>query len=142
MATHSTFTQLSEEERRILFEASPPRKYTKGDEIVRQGALQGTMFVIVSGDVKVERHSEDGDRGERVVVDRLGPGQVFGEMSFLDREPCSATVIAESDVEVRGIGRKEIDDISRRDSSFQGRFFHCLALTLVDKLRQTSSRLS
>jgi len=149
MPQRTSFTQLTEDERRTLFQSMQPRSFRAGEVIVSQGALQGTMFLLVKGEVKVERHpNEDGDERETVKaaeivrIAELGPGQDFGEMSFLDRAPASATVTALTDIEVLGIGRAEIDQIAAKDRTFPDRFYQCLALALVDKLRVTSRRLS
>jgi CRP-like cAMP-binding protein len=145
----SSFTQLTDAERETLFQSVAPRTFRAGEAIITQGALQATMYVLVKGEVKVERHAT-GDADERprakgsevVHIAELGPGQVFGEMSFLDRAPSSATVTALTDIEVLAIGRAEIDRIAAMDRTFPDRFYQCLAMALVDKLRATSRRLS
>lgn len=142
MSTLPTFTHLSDEERKTLFESMEPSRFDAGAVIITQGALQGTMYLVESGNVRVERPPNEGEGTGPVLIAELGPGEVFGEMSFLDRAPASATVTAISDVELRGIGRAEIDQVTTGDSGFPGRFYKCLALTLVDKLRATSRRIS
>ncbi|MFZ2491156.1 MAG: HEAT repeat domain-containing protein [Thermoanaerobaculia bacterium] len=58
-----------------------------GDErVFRKGDLGSSMYVIVSGRVRVH----DGDR----VIVHLGDRDVFGEMAILDPEPRSADVTA------------------------------------------------
>lgn len=149
MPQRTSFTKLTAEERETLFQSMQPRSFRAGHEIITQGALQGTMYLLVKGEVKVERHpTTDADErpnvkaSEIVRIAELGPGQVFGEMSFLDRAPASATVIAVTDIEVLAIGRAEIEQVSAKDRTFPDRFYQCLAMALVDKLRATSRRLS
>ena len=55
--------------------------------IARQGEIGTGFFVIVSGGARVVR---DG-----VTVATLGPGDFFGELSVLDRQPRIAQVIAD-----------------------------------------------
>ena len=143
MATQPTFIQLRDSERDLLFKSMEARSFKTGDVIITQGALQGTMYVVEKGRVRVERRGKlaDGSTGN-IFISTVGPGEVFGEMSFVDRAPASATVTAETDVELLGIGRAEIDRVSNGDPAFPGRFYHCLALVLVDRLRSTSRRLS
>ena len=143
MALQASFTHLTEEELKTLYQSVESQPFGAGEVIVREGALQGTMYVITRGKVRIERLAADGPAPDvPVVMAHLGLGMVFGEMSFLDRAPASATVVAETDVEVKGIGRAEIDRISSADGTFTSRFYHCLALTLVDKLRATTRRLA
>jgi CRP/FNR family cyclic AMP-dependent transcriptional regulator len=62
-------------------------EFGRGRTIARQGEVGSGLFVIVSGAVHVLR---DG-----VAVARLGPGDVFGELSVIDRQPRIASVVAD-----------------------------------------------
>lgn len=70
-----------------LAEMATPVDFPAGHVIARQGDIGTGFFVIIDGAVRVVR---DGD-----VVARLGPGEFFGELSVLDRQPRNATVSAE-----------------------------------------------
>lgn len=58
-----------------------------GHVIARQGEIGTGFFVVISGRVRVVR---DG-----VIVAHLGPGEFFGELSVLDRQPRNAMVAAD-----------------------------------------------
>lgn len=64
-----------------------PVDFPAGHLIARQGDIGTGFFVIVSGMVRVVRDGE--------TVAQLGPGEFFGELSVLDRQPRNATVSAE-----------------------------------------------
>ena len=149
MPQYKGFAKLTDKEGQTLFQSMQPRSFAAGHEIITQGALQGTMYLVVKGELKVERHpTTDADEREyvkasnAVLIAELGPGQVIGEMSFLDRAPAGATVTALTDIEVLAIGRAEIEQIRAMDQTFPDRFYQCLAMSLVEKLRATSRRLS
>ena len=57
-----------------------------GEEIIRQGDMGTTMYVIVEGRVKV--HADGQNLAE------LGPREVFGELAALDPQPRAASVTA------------------------------------------------
>ncbi len=61
--------------------------YKKGESIIKEGDVGNSMYIIVSGRVKVQV----GDN----VLNFLKKGSIFGELSVLDSEPRSANVIAE-----------------------------------------------
>lgn len=61
-----------------------------GDEIIREGDVDDSLYVIVAGHVKVVK-------GERTLAE-LGAGEVVGELALLDPAPRNATVRASSDV--------------------------------------------
>ncbi len=67
-----------------------------GEEIIRQGEQGDSLFVILQGRVEVLVASG----GQEEVVDTLGAGNFFGEMSLLTGAPRSATVRAVDDVDV------------------------------------------
>jgi CRP/FNR family transcriptional regulator, cyclic AMP receptor protein len=75
----------------------------KGKVIVRQGDLGRECFVIRDGKAKVAI------RGKRSAV--LGPGSFFGEMSLLDQGPRSATVTAETDIQLLVLGSREFSSL-------------------------------
>lgn len=57
--------------------------------IVNEGDRSDSIFIIVSGKVKVYLHNQD---GREVILNIHGPGEYFGEM-VLDEGPRSASVI-------------------------------------------------
>ena len=63
---------------RITFEA--------GDTIMNIGETSDAAFLIITG--RVVAHLPNG------IKKQLGPGEMFGEMGLIDRQPRSATVIA------------------------------------------------
>ncbi|KHL17080.1 Cyclic nucleotide-binding domain-containing protein [Mumia flava] len=80
-----------------LFAATPDRvlaglataldevEFAAGEVLIREGAVEDWLFVVVTGDVEVVR-------SDRQV--RLGPGSVVGELEVLDPQARSATVTA------------------------------------------------
>ena len=67
------------------------RTYQPGAVIVRQGDTSMSFYVVLSGKVRVVRHSA-GDDGTDIVEE--GPGGFFGEMGVIDDLPRAATVMA------------------------------------------------
>lgn len=62
-------------------------EFPAGHVIARQGEIGTGFFVVMDGRVRVVR---DG-----TVLATLGPGEFFGELSVLDRQPRNAMVAAE-----------------------------------------------
>jgi CRP/FNR family transcriptional regulator, cyclic AMP receptor protein len=65
------------------------KEVSPGEEIIREGELGTSMFIIVEGRVRVHF------QGKEVAV--LGSGASFGELAALDPEPRSASVTALND---------------------------------------------
>jgi CRP-like cAMP-binding protein/di/tricarboxylate transporter len=70
--------------------------FAAGDTVVVEGATGDAYFVVKSGSAWVVV----GQGEKRVRLNRLGPGEGFGEMALLVGESRSASVIAESDLVV------------------------------------------
>jgi len=61
--------------------------FPAGHVIARQGEIGTGFFVVIDGRVRVVRDGQ--------VIATLGPGEFFGELSVLDRQPRNAMVAAE-----------------------------------------------
>ena len=75
-------------------------KYKKGEQIIKQGDYGISIYIILNGYVEVFRDSD----GAEVVLGTLGPGDIFGEMIFLNKEvevrSASARALQDSEIEV------------------------------------------
>ena len=69
------------------------RRYDAGATIVAEGDEGRSMFVVQSGELLVSRQ---GHEGRVIRMTTLGPGDFFGEMTLIEMQNRSATVIAES----------------------------------------------
>jgi hypothetical protein len=70
-------------------------------QLTAEGDAGDEFFVVVSGRAKVTK------RGRKVA--ELGSGECFGEMSLLDDEPRSATVVTTEDTTLLAIHRDDFD---------------------------------
>ncbi len=64
--------------------------------LMRQGDPSLSLYVILSGRVRVDRTTES---GTTMTLAELGPDEIVGEMGVLDAEPRTATVTALADTE-------------------------------------------
>jgi len=96
MLTIDIFGPLTAAERDNLATGLRRASFGRGEEIIRQGEQGDSLFVILRGRVEVCVASG----GQEEVVDTLGAGSFFGEMSLLTGAPRSATVRAVEDAEV------------------------------------------
>lgn len=65
--------------------------FEKGEEIIREGSVQPTFFILLAGKVKVGRN------GGSVHIVTLSPEEFFGEISFFTQSAATASVIAEEE---------------------------------------------
>jgi CRP/FNR family transcriptional regulator, cyclic AMP receptor protein len=69
-------------------------QFSSGDEIFREGDPAEAAYVIDSGEVEIVKEL----KGANVVLARLGPGEIFGEMGLVEDKPRSAGARAVGDV--------------------------------------------
>src|SRR5688500_2915583 len=81
---------LSEEEMSALSAHARAQTYPKGTIIINEGDRSDTIFITVSGKVKVFLRNE---ARKEAVLNVHGPGEYFGEL-VLDEGPRSASVAA------------------------------------------------
>lgn len=74
-----------------LAEQATVGRYRRGEPVVLAGDPGGDLLVVASGRCKVVSTSVD---GSDVLLAVVGPGDVLGELSLMDRSPRSATVEA------------------------------------------------
>lgn len=102
-----------------------------GTYVFREGEPASCMFVVVQGDVEVLKRSRAGV-DSRVAV--LGPGDWFGEMSIIDVQPRSATVLTVSPTRLLRITAADLDRLYRSD-------LKSFALIVQNIARELSRRL-
>src|SRR5215831_950568 len=83
------FTQLSDRELDVVRAVATEKSYPKNAFVLTEGEMGDSLFMIQSGKVKVFIGDED---GREIILKILGPGDFFGEMSMIDKQPRSASV--------------------------------------------------
>ena len=106
-------------------------EYAPGTEIIVEGELDTSFYIIISGEVIVRK----GD----TVVDVLHEGDCFGEMGFIARKKRSATIVAKTGVTVMNVRPSLIE---RASLNCQLRFHKVFLAALVERLSQATQRLS
>jgi len=91
------FSDLSKRHVRRIADLMEEQRFHEGANVVREGEEGDSLYVLVEGQADVIR----GDR----TVDRLLPGDFFGEISLLDGGPRTATVTADTPITVLTISR-------------------------------------
>ncbi len=72
------------------------KRFETGDILIKENDMSRKMFIIKKGKVRVYKTYFD----RKVTLAVLGAGEIFGELSFFDAEPRSASVEAVTPLEV------------------------------------------
>jgi CRP/FNR family transcriptional regulator/CRP/FNR family cyclic AMP-dependent transcriptional regulator len=98
------FAPLSDHDLTTIEAIAQRRRFRRGEIIFHRGDPGATLYVILSGRVRIFSPSED---GSEVVLGLLWPGEFFGELSLLDGQPRSASAQALDDCEMLVISRED-----------------------------------
>ncbi|MBX7151620.1 cyclic nucleotide-binding domain-containing protein [bacterium] len=115
------------------------KKFEKEQIIFKEGDLGDCFYLIIEGRVKITKQVE-GDKIEDVAL--LTAGDYFGEMSLLDGEPRSATVVAIEDSRLLEVRNSQFIKIVMNDDNFARKVLWAFCITFAKRLRATNSLLS
>jgi CRP/FNR family cyclic AMP-dependent transcriptional regulator len=128
------FAELDEPELSAIAAVAKLRRYAKDDVIFHADESGDVFCLIQQGHVKVTMISPE---GKEIILSILGPGDFFGEMSLIDDEPRSATVIATEPLDLVTIWRSEFLQILAENFSITRK----VLAELSKRLRSASNRI-
>ncbi|MGO8794323.1 MAG: Crp/Fnr family transcriptional regulator [Candidatus Sulfotelmatobacter sp.] len=119
--TANDWTLIADKARRCQFK--------KGEMLVQRGKKGDGVFLLLKGTARVQiSHPPEGRS--------IGPGEICGEMSFLEDNAASASVIAEGDVEAYCLDRGTLQNLFELFPHLASRFYRSLAMNLSRRLRE------
>ena len=128
------FASLSDAQRDILAQRLQRHSYARGATIIEAGEPTGSLHIIISGRAQVVISD---NKGRRVILAMLRPGDYFGEMGLLDDRPRSASVVAREASEILTLDK---DDFARcLEQNFE--LAMTMARGLAKRLRQADNRI-
>jgi len=93
------FAYLSPRYLRRIADLTVEHRYMEGASIVKEGDKGDTFYVVLEGQAKVVSAAGR-------TLNRVFPGDFFGEISLLDGGPRTATVVAETPMMLLGLPRR------------------------------------
>jgi cAMP-dependent protein kinase regulator len=102
------FENMTEAEREAVIDKMVLEQFNEGDIVITEGEQGSSLYVIVSGEVKVFTR---GPKGESVNLAKLGAGDFFGEVSVLTGKPRTATITASTQSELLRLDKDKLDEI-------------------------------
>jgi CRP-like cAMP-binding protein len=121
-----------------LLSIARPRKFKRGERLVRQGEASRGAFVIRSGRAAAEVALPGGGM---LGVAEFGEGDVFGEMALIERGVCSATVSALTEVEASFVEREDFRALVASRDAAALEVQRALTGVLATKLRVLNAKV-
>ena len=133
------FRGLNPRQLESLAQVSEERKYRGGEAVFTEHSSGAEVYIIKKGKVCIELGLKG--KSSPATIQRLGVGQIFGELALVDRRRRSATAICENDCEIITIDRDKLNELFERDSPLGYVVMRNLAQLLAGRLRRTDLML-
>ncbi len=118
--TANDWTLISDKASRVHFKA--------GQHIIQRGQKANGVYLLVKGTAKVQIPSQP-------TAPIIGPGEICGEMAFLEAAPAAANVVAEGEVEAYHLDNAALQSLFELFPHLASRFYRSLASNLSRRLR-------
>ena len=135
LARAGLFQGVAEEAREALSSALQYADYSRGETVFTEGEQGDTLYIVLSGKVKVGRRAADGREN---MLSVMGPSDMFGELSLFDPGPRTATATVLTDARLASLAHSSL----RPWISDRPEIAEQLLRVLARRLRRTNDALA
>jgi len=128
------FETLTQAQAESVAQAVVKRRYKRGEVIVEQGQKSNVLVIVLAGRARVVTAD---NKGGEVILATLSEGHYVGEMSLIDNQPHSATVLADLPTDVLILGRDEFARCLPEENSMA----YAVLMGLVQRLRYADRKI-
>ena len=100
--------ELDDGERTVLSAVLTQRDLEEGEVLVHEGASDSHLYLVVRGSLAVIKHAGS---PHEVTFNTLAPGDLAGEMAFLDGLERYASLVAHGHARVIGLEREKLESL-------------------------------
>lgn len=117
----------------LISDKATRMQFKPGEQFVHRGRRTHGIYLLVKGtaSVQIAGHSKPRE---------IGPGDVCGEISFLDELPATADVVADALVWAYYVDRPTLESLFELFPHLGSRFYRSLASILSRRLREMIDR--
>jgi CRP-like cAMP-binding protein len=131
---HPLFRYLDDDERRRIEKTAEVKTIKANDYLIRARDTDSTLFAVEEGHLDIVVKDN--------VVATVGPGDVLGEVSFIDDSPRTVSVRAgEENAVVRAWDKTALSNALAKEPALLAKFSVALCELLVERLRDTARRV-
>jgi CRP-like cAMP-binding protein len=134
---HPLFRYFTEAEREQVESVSEVKRIAEGAFLIRAGEIDSSLFAIEDGHLDIIGI----DDGRQTVLATVGPGDVIGEVSFIDDSPRSVSVRAGEEASVRVWDKRTLSEALGFQPQLLAKFAVAMSELLVERLRDMSRRV-
>jgi CRP-like cAMP-binding protein len=116
-------------------------RFNSGDVIVTEDTRGRDLYFVKSGRAQINL-SGPSSRDDAGAISKILPGQVFGELGFIDGARRSTWVIAIDELEAIQLEWEDFSQLTESNTIIGYKFIYNLALVIAERLRDTTMSLS
>lgn len=113
----------------LIADKAAHKGFKVGEHVIQRGKRTHGIYLLLKGTASVKIPSQ-------LKIPPIGPGEVCGEISFLDEMPATADVIAEGAVEAYYLDRATLQSLFELFPHLASRFYRSIASNLSRRLRE------
>ena len=113
------------------------RSFPEKTTVVNKGEIGSFLFFVVNGEVEVRLPGND---RKQVILATLKRGDCAGEMSVIDDQPRSATIVSSTNSELLLLTKSRLKAINKENPQLGLKFITGITKSISMKLRQTTSQ--
>lgn len=129
MAAKNGLVYLTANDWALIGDKAARRQFKAGEIIVQRERRTHGIFLLLKGTASVQIPSQP-------ATVEIGPGEICGEISFLDELPATANVVAKESVEAYFLDRPSLQSMFELFPHLGSRFYQSLAAILSRRLRE------
>jgi CRP-like cAMP-binding protein len=122
---------LTENDWTLMIDRAKRVKFPRGATLIQQGKQIKVVYVLASGKAKIEVSQS--------AIAQIGPGEICGDMAFLENGVASADVTAQEDAEAYAIEWSALENLFELFPHMASRFYRSVAVSLSRRLRDQIS---
>ena len=135
---HPLFRYFTDGERRRVEKIAEVKRIAAGGYLIRAEEVDSTLFAVEQGHLDIVAMR----KGKPVVVATVGPGDILGEVAFIDDSPRSVAVKAgDETATVRAWDKRTLSEALAFDPQLLAKFAVAMCELLVERLRDTARRV-
>ena len=108
------FKTLDDHEIGLLNDVCRLEEYGADAVVIAEGTRKDNFYIIQEGTVSIYKRFHQPDRS---LLAEMGPGDVFGELSFIDDQPRSATVVTNEPSQLLAVHKEDFKQLMESNLS-------------------------
>ncbi len=134
---HPLFRYFTEAERDRIEGIGEVERIPEGTFLIRAGELDSALFAVEDGHLDIVAMRD----GQAQVVATVGPGDVLGEVSFIDDSPRTVSVQAGEETIVRTWDKRTLSEALAFEPQLLAKFAVAMSELLVERIRDAARRV-